>query len=196
MNGTSSWCRAANSRLISDSMPTALEMRRSGAESIAYSSSVVAQWQRELPGLNVSGLAVFGRLHRSYLLYAARLTEIFDRYGINTASFDVLAALRRSGPPYRATAGRLARTGLITTGGVTQRLDRLESAGLITRERDPGDRRVVYAQLTADGLEVSGRAATAVFASQQQMLAGLTETERAELAVLLGAVERSMRAQR
>jgi DNA-binding MarR family transcriptional regulator len=177
-------------------MPTALEMRRSGAESIAYSSSVVAQWQRELPGLNVSGLAVFGRLHRSYLLYAARLTEIFDRYGINTASFDVLAALRRSGPPYRATAGRLARTGLITTGGVTQRLDRLESAGLITRERDPGDRRVVYAQLTADGLEVSGRAATAVFASQQQMLAGLTETERAELAVLLGAVERSMRAQR
>ena len=157
---------------------------------------IIAQWQRELPGLDVSALAVFGRLHRSYLLYAARLTEIFDRYGINTASFDVLAALRRSGPPYRATAGRLARTGLITTGGVTQRLDRLERAGLITRDRDAGDRRVVHAQLTADGLEVVGQAAAAVFASQQQMLAGLTETERAELAVLLGAVERSLRAQR
>jgi DNA-binding MarR family transcriptional regulator len=79
---------------------------------------------------------------------------------------------------------------------VTQRLDRLESAGLITRDRDAGDRRVVHAQLTADGLEVVGQAAAAVFASQQQMLAGLTETERAELAVLLGAVERSLRAQR
>lgn len=156
----------------------------------------MTQWQRELPGLDVSALAVFGRLHRSYLLYAARLTEVFDGYGINMASFDVLAALRRCGPPYRQTAGRLANAGLITTGGVSLRLDRLESAGLITRERDAGDRRLVYAQLTAAGLEVAGRVATAVLASQQQMLAGLTETERAELAVLLGAVERSLRAQR
>jgi DNA-binding MarR family transcriptional regulator len=156
---------------------------------------IMAQWQRELPGVDPSGLAVFGRLHRSYLLYAARLGEVFDRYGINMASFDVLAALRRGGPPYRQTAGRLATTGLITTGGVTLRLDRLESAGLVTRERDASDRRVVYAQLTAAGLDVAGEVATAVLASQQHMLAGVTETERAQLAVLLTAVERSLRAQ-
>jgi DNA-binding MarR family transcriptional regulator len=157
---------------------------------------IMAQWQQELPGVDPSGLAVFGRLHRSYLLYAARLNEVFDRYGINMASFDVLAALRRGGPPYRQTAGRLATTGLITTGGVSLRLDRLESAGLVTRERDADDRRVVYAQLTAAGLEVAGEVATAVLASQQQMLAGVSEIERAQLAVLLSAVERSLRAQR
>lgn len=157
---------------------------------------IMAQWRREVPGLDVSALAVFGRLHRSYLLYAARVTDVFGHHGINMASFDVLAALRRGGPPYRQTAGRLASTGLITTGGLTLRLDRLERAGLITRERDARDRRVVYAQLTAAGLDVLGRAAAELFASEQEMLAGLTETERAELAILLRALERYMRAKR
>lgn len=85
--------------------------------------------------------------------------------------------------------------GIRTTGGVSLRLDRLESAGLITRERDKADRRVVYAQLTASGMEVAGQVAAAVVDCEQRMLGGLTETERAELAILLGAVERSLRRQ-
>ena len=153
---------------------------------------IVAQWEREIPGLDVSGLAVFGRLHRNYVRYAALLGEVFERHGINMAAFDVLAALRRSGPPYRRTAGDLATTGLVTTGGLTQRLDRLEQAGLITRERDSADRRVVYAQLTATGLELTDRVAKDHFDNELRMLAGLSQGERGQLAELLSKLERSL----
>lgn len=153
---------------------------------------IVSQWEHEIPDLDVSALAVFGRLHRGYVRYAAALGEVFGRYGINMASFDVLAALRRSGPPYRRTAGDLAGIGLITTGGLTLRLDRLEQAGLITRERDTADRRVVYAQLTAAGLELTGQVAREHFANELRMLAGLSKSERTQLADLLAKLERSL----
>ena len=153
---------------------------------------IVSQWEHEIPDLDVSALAVFGRLHRGYVRYAAALGEVFGRYGINMASFDVLAALRRSGPPYRRTAGDLAGIGLITTGGLTLRLDRLEQAGLITRERDTADRRVVYAQLTEAGLELTGQVAREHFANELRMLAGLSKSERTQLADLLAKLERSL----
>lgn len=153
---------------------------------------MIGQWERELPGLDVSPLAVFGRLHRGYLRYAAQLGEVFDKHGINMASFDVLAALRRSGPPYRRTAGDLAVTGLITTGGLTLRLDRLEQAGLIIRERDTADRRVVYAQLTDAGLELTDRVAKEHFANEARMLSGLTPADRRQLSALLAKLERSL----
>lgn len=153
---------------------------------------IVSQWEHEIPDMDVSALAVFGRLHRSYARYAAQLGEVFGKYGINMASFDVLAALRRSGPPYRRTAGDLAGIGLITTGGLTLRLDRLEQAGLITRERDSADRRVVYAQLTEAGLELTGQVAREHFANELRMLARLSKSERTQLADLLAKLERSL----
>lgn len=153
---------------------------------------IIAQWQRQRPDIDVAALAVFGRLHRAYLHYAAQIGETFDKYGINAAAFDVLAALRRAGAPYRRTAGDLANTGLISTGGLTLRLDRLESAGLITRERDTADRRVVYAQLTDDGLDVINRLAKEHFAKELQMLAGFSEPERRQLARLLRKLDRSL----
>ena len=153
---------------------------------------IIAQWEREMPDLDVSALAVFGRLHRSYARYADLLGEIFDKHGINMASFDVLAALRRSGPPYRRTAGELAGIGLITTGGLTLRLDRLEQAGLVIRERDAADRRVVYAQLTEAGLELTNRVAREHFANELDMLSGLSKSERAQVADLLAKLERSL----
>lgn len=153
---------------------------------------IISQWEREIPGMDVSALAVFGRLHRSYLRYASQLAGVFDSHGINMASFDVLAALRRSGPPYRRTAGELAGIGLVTTGGLTLRLDRLEEAGLITRERDTADRRVVHAQLTQAGLELTDQVAQEHFANELDMLAGLSKPERAQLADLLAKLERSL----
>jgi DNA-binding MarR family transcriptional regulator len=156
--------------------------------------AMIAQWQRELPDLDVSPFAVFGRLHRSFLRYAALIGEVFEQHGINMASFDVLAALRRSGPPYRRTAGDLAYTGLVTTGGLTLRLDRLEKAGLITRERDTDDRRVVYAQITAVGLELTDRVAKEHFANEERMLSGLNQTERRHLAALLAKLDTSLQA--
>lgn len=77
---------------------------------------IVDQWAHQWPELDVSPLKVLGRLHRSYLRYQASLAVVFEEHGINMASFDVLAALRRSGPPYRMTSGQLAESALVTTG--------------------------------------------------------------------------------
>jgi len=153
---------------------------------------IASQWRRERPDIDVSALAVFGRLHRTYLRYAALIGEVFDSHEINMASFDVLAALRRSGPPFRRTAGDLASTGLVTTGGLTLRLDRLEAAGLITRERDTADRRVVYAQLTEAGLALIDQVAVEHFDNEMRMLAGLSDTERRQLAALLGRLDHAL----
>lgn len=155
---------------------------------------IVVQWAEQWPDLDVSALHIFGRMHRSYLRYQSSLAAVFDRHGINVASFDVLAALRRSGPPYQMTSGQLAEMSLVTTGGVTLRVDRLEQAGLVERERDQNDRRVVYARLTAKGKEVFDAAATEHFANENRMLAELSATERTELADLFRKLERSIAA--
>ncbi|MFC8263573.1 MarR family winged helix-turn-helix transcriptional regulator [Streptomyces sp. NPDC057291] len=153
---------------------------------------ILEQWKRELPSLDASPMEVLGRLHRSFLRYQGLLSDLFDCFDLNMAAFDVLAALRRSGPPYRRTAGELADISLVTTGGITLRLDRLEKAGLVTRERDPGDRRVVYARLTDRGIEIAGVVAVAHFANEERMLAELTGAERTQLGRLLGKLERSL----
>lgn len=153
---------------------------------------ILEQWGRELPTLDASPMEVLGRLHRSFLRYQGLVAELFDRYELNMAAFDVLAALRRSGAPYRRTAGELAQIALVTTGGITLRLDRLEAAGLVARQRDSDDRRVVYAQLTDKGLEVINTVAEAHFTNEDRMLAGLTAAERRQLGWLLSKLERSL----
>ena len=150
------------------------------------------QWAETWPDLDVSALQVFGRLHRSYVRYAARLNEVFLRHDINLASFDVLTALRRSGAPYKMTSRALAESSLVSTGGVTLRVDRLESAGLVVRERDDADRRVVYVRLTDAGLDKIHAVAKEHFANESDMLVGLSTVERAELGGLLSRLETSI----
>ncbi|WP_051461452.1 MarR family winged helix-turn-helix transcriptional regulator [Tomitella biformata] len=156
---------------------------------------IVDQWAAQRPDIDVSPLQVFGRLHRVYLRYHSALNVLFDAHNINMASFDVLAALRRSGAPYRMTAGQLASTSLVTTGGITLRVDRLEKAGLVIRERDAEDRRIVYTQLTPEGLKVIDAVAGAHFTNESKLLAGLNQGESAELARLLSLLERSIDAE-
>ncbi|MDZ7911974.1 MAG: MarR family transcriptional regulator [Rhodococcus sp. (in: high G+C Gram-positive bacteria)] len=153
---------------------------------------IVHQWERQWPDLDVSALHIFGRMHRSYLRYQSSLSAVFEKHGINVASFDVLAALRRAGPPYQMTSGQLAEMSLVTTGGVTLRVDRLEQAGLVERERDATDRRVVYARLTAKGKEVFDAAAEEHFENENRMLAGLNAPERKQLADLFRKLEHSI----
>lgn len=153
---------------------------------------ILDQWARQLPDLDASPLAVLGRLHRNYLRYQAQLGELFEEYGINMAAFDVLAALRRSGPPFQQTIGDLAGVTMVTSGGITQRVDRLEAMGLVERVRDATDRRVVYVTLTDKGIETVDRAAYAHFSNEKRMLSGLTETEQRQLARLLKQLERSL----
>jgi DNA-binding MarR family transcriptional regulator len=153
---------------------------------------IVDQWQAERPDLDASPIAVFGRVHRVYLRYQAEISKVFSGYDLNSASFDVLAALRRSGAPYRKMGSDLANDSLLSSAGVTFRLDRLEGAGLIERQRDTDDRRVVYSQLTETGLEVIEAAIADHLANESRLLAGLTVEERADLARLLAKLEASI----
>ncbi len=170
---------------------TRADGRQDGAASGAV-DEIVAQWRRERPDLDPSPIALFGRVHRIYLRYQAVIAKGFAAYGLNSASFDVLAALRRAGAPHRRTSTELANESLLSSAGVTFRLDRLEEAGLIERQRDTEDRRVVYSQLTAKGLDVIDRAMAIHLTNEHRLLTGLTEAERTQLARLLGKLEDSI----
>ncbi|MFC7307212.1 MarR family winged helix-turn-helix transcriptional regulator [Streptomyces monticola] len=155
---------------------------------------IIEDWRRERPELDTDPLRVLGRLHRSFTRYQALMAVPIDQYGLSLAGFDVLTALRRAGAPYRLTAGELAASGLISSAGVTLRIDRLEKDGLIVRERDAKDRRVVYSRLTDEGLRVIDELFTEHLENERRMLAGLSERDCTQLARLLAKLERSLAA--
>lgn len=155
-------------------------------------AKVIEDWARERPELDTSPLEVLARLHRSFLRYSTGLTESVERHGLSVAGFDVLTALRRSGEPYRLTAGQLADSGLVSSAGVTLRIDRLEKDGLIVRERDTQDRRVVYSRLTEKGLTTVDTAFAEHLDNENRMLGGLSPSERRQLARLLRKLETSI----
>lgn len=155
-------------------------------------AQIVADWARERPELDTAPLEVLARLHRSFLRYNTKLNASIERHGLSVAGFDVLTALRRSGAPFRLTAGQLADSGLVSSAGVTLRMDRLEKDGLIVRERDAEDRRVVYSRLTDTGLAKVDEVFAEHLDNEGRMLAGLSPSERRQLARLLGKLERSI----
>lgn len=153
----------------------------------------MAKWIAQRPDIDPTPpLRVIGRLERVFRLVDNSLVRIFKAHGLNNSSFDVLATLRRSGDPFRMTSSELARSTLITNSAVTQRLDKLEAAGLVTREGDPSDRRVVYAQLTPDGLTLIDEVTPSHFENEAHILSGLTGEERHSLAELLDKLEKSI----
>ena len=146
---------------------------------------ILEQWQRERPDLDCSPMGIVGRitqLQREVFL-AQRVT--FARHGLDAPSFDVLAALRRAGPPYQLTPTALMRTALVTSGAITQRLDRLEERGLITRERSDADGRAVVVTLTADGKAALDAALPDHLQTERELLDGLSAADRHQLAALL-----------
>jgi DNA-binding MarR family transcriptional regulator len=155
---------------------------------------ILGQWRRMRPDLDPSPIEVLGRLHRAYLRYQTLSGRLFESYGLNAAAFDVLVTLRRSGEPYRMSASDLAGVSMLTSAGVTLRLDRLEKSGHIVRERSTEDRRVVYCRLTERGLSVIDQILSEHLANEERMLAGMTRTERDKLATLLRKLERSLEA--
>ncbi|MFD3946583.1 MarR family winged helix-turn-helix transcriptional regulator [Streptomyces sp. NPDC058579] len=155
-------------------------------------AKVIEDWARERPDLDTSPLEVLARLHRSFLRYSTRLTTSIERHGLSVAGFDVLTALRRAGEPYRLTAGQLADSGLVSSAGVTLRIDRLEKDGLIVRERDADDRRIVYSRLTDKGLATVDSVFAEHLDNERRMLAGLSPAECRQIARLLGKLETSI----
>jgi DNA-binding MarR family transcriptional regulator len=146
---------------------------------------ILAQWARERPDLDCSPMGIIGRitqLQREVFL-AQRTT--FARYGLDAPSFDVLAALRRAGQPYQLTPTALMRTALVTSGAITQRLDRLEERGLITRERSEADGRAVVVTLTPAGRDALDAALPDHLQTERELLDGLSEHDRDQLADLL-----------
>jgi DNA-binding MarR family transcriptional regulator len=146
---------------------------------------IVDQWSRERPDVSADPIGVFGRITRLNIAQRTLLRAVHERHGLTLAAFDVLANLRRSGEPHRKTAGELAESSLLTSGGITFRLDKMEADGLIRRTRSTGDRRVVYAELTELGLTKIDEVFADHLATEHRMLELLDADEKAQLAALL-----------
>jgi DNA-binding MarR family transcriptional regulator len=149
---------------------------------------IVADWRRERPDLAVEPLEVFSRLTRlARHLDRARRTA-FSAHQLDSWEFDVLSALRRSGEPYELSPGALVTATLVTSGTMTNRIDRLESRGLVERHRSHGDRRGVVVRLTTAGRTRVDAALTDLLAHEAAMLDTLDPALRPELAGLLRAL--------
>ena len=146
-----------------------------------------AAWERERPDLDVSPQGVITRLHRVANHLTDRLVEVYRRHGLGEGDFDVLATLRRSGVPYERSAGDLAEHTLVTTGGMTKRIDRLQRAGLVERRRDANDGRGRVVALTARGLEVIDSAFTEHIANEHRLLAMIGPERADQLEAILRA---------
>jgi DNA-binding MarR family transcriptional regulator len=148
--------------------------------------AIIAQWRDERPDLDdLLPMEVFGRVYRVAAVIGDRMEQAYQRLGIGRGEFDVLATLRRSGEPFNLSPKQLSDTLMLTTGGMTGRLDKLNRAGLITRTPDPGDRRSLRAQLTLAGRKLIDEAVTAGLAVQREALARLAPADARRLADLL-----------
>ena len=146
---------------------------------------IVEQWRRERPDLDSSPIGVVGRISRLARELEQRLEPVYREHGLEPGWHDVLATLRRTGPPYRLRPSEFTGALMLTSSGTTKRLDRLEQAGLITRAPDPADRRGTLITLTPKGLELIDNVTEAHLDNERQLLASLSDTEQSRLADLL-----------
>jgi DNA-binding MarR family transcriptional regulator len=146
---------------------------------------LVAAWRAQRPDLDVEPLQVLSRISRlaRYLDIARRAA--FADHGLESWEFDVLSALRRQGPPFQLTPGALLRATLVTSGTMTNRIDRLAAADLVRREPDPTDKRGVLVTLTDRGLARVDAALADLLGRERALLAGLDSGERRHLADLM-----------
>ncbi|KVC16842.1 MarR family winged helix-turn-helix transcriptional regulator [Burkholderia pseudomultivorans] len=149
-------------------------------------AQAVAQWRAERPDLDASSMLVMGRLQEAALVIARdRLNPLFARYGMQPGEFDVLATLRRSGAPFALTPTALYDALMMSSGGMTARIDRLQKAGWVERRPNPADGRGTLVALTETGRALIDEAVVAHVDNQRAMLAALSTAEQAQLARLL-----------
>ncbi|MFC8402525.1 MarR family winged helix-turn-helix transcriptional regulator [Streptomyces griseoincarnatus] len=147
--------------------------------------AIIEQWARVRPDLDTAGMEVFGRVYRLARAMGDRHERVYAPFGISRGEFDVLATLRRAGEPYTLSPRQLSATLMLTTGGMTGRLDKLERAGLLRRSPDPQDRRGLQVTLTEEGLRLIDEAVVAGVTEQSRALAALGPERSALLADLL-----------
>lgn len=146
---------------------------------------ILAQWQAERPDLQLRPMGLLGRIKRLGSHLGQGMERVFTAHELNAASFDVLATLRRAGAPYSLTPSQLMDWTMVTSGTMTNRLDRLESKGLIRRVRSDRDARSVTVQLTDEGFDLIDTCVTEHVANQHRLAGALSEAEQVELDRLL-----------
>jgi DNA-binding MarR family transcriptional regulator len=147
--------------------------------------AIVGQWRRERPDLDLAPLGLMGRLLRTAHLADAALADGLSAYALQPGWFDLMAALRRAGAPYELNPTQLARATMISSGGMTKRLDRLVDVGLVKRRPDPDDRRGTLVRLTPRGVATIDDALGTHVSSEDRVLRSLRPAERRTLDGLL-----------
>ena len=153
-----------------------------GADHVGW---VHAQWKREMPEIGLEGSRILGRARRITLVSRETIEAVFARHRLDAGEFDVLATLRRSGEPFALRPTELYRAMMISSGGLTDRLNRLEAKGLVRRRESDEDKRSLMVELTAKGRSTIEAAFREDMAAENELVAGLTAPERNELARLL-----------
>jgi DNA-binding MarR family transcriptional regulator len=142
-------------------------------------------WESERPGTPAGSIGVITRIWRIGKLLSDDRRRTLARLGVDAATLDLLSTLRRSGTPYRLTAGALAELTLVSAGAISQRVARAERAGLVVRERAAQDGRVTYVRLTAEGHALTERTVDGLLTHEDALLSALTSDQRGQLADLL-----------
>lgn len=150
-------------------------------------AGLLGQWRRERPDLDTSPTGVVGRIHRLGDLLRPMLIDVYRAHGLGEGEFDVLATLRRQGPPYALQPSELAQHTMVTSGGMTKRLDRLETAGLVTRTTAGHDGRRRLVELTELGRQRIDGAYEAHIANEAAMVEQIPDADRRALERILGA---------
>jgi DNA-binding MarR family transcriptional regulator len=147
--------------------------------------TIIAQWKRERQELDTQPMALIGRLKRVSQYLTVGMGKTFKQFGLNNASFDVLATLRRSGEPFALSPSELMKTMMITSGTMTNRLDQLEKVQLVERIKNPKDGRGFLIQLTPKGMVLINKVVTSHVETQKSLVSALSEDERQQLNNLL-----------
>jgi DNA-binding MarR family transcriptional regulator len=146
---------------------------------------ILQQWQHERPELDPLAMSIFGRLWRLNAIASKAVEQVHLEFGLSQPEFDVLATLRRSGEPYMLSPTALYTSLMLSSGAMTNRLDKLEARGLIYREPSPEDRRSMLVALTTAGLARINETMTAHVANEQRLLCSLNSIQQQALADLL-----------
>ena len=155
--------------------------------------ALVEAWRRERDDLDLAPVEVFSRISRLARLLDLARRDAFTAQAIEPWEFDVLAALRRAGAPYQLSPGQLLRETMVTSGTMTNRIDRLSERGLVERQADPHDRRGVLVCLTSAGKDAVDGAFETLLASERDLLGELSGSERKSLAELLKRLMQPLR---
>jgi len=157
-----------------------------------HAATVVEQWRTQRPELDASPLLVIGRIHRIAAALTPELVAVYAQHGLGEGDFDVLATLRRQGPPFALTPGQIGERTMVTSGAVTKRVDRLEARGLVERRPSQGDGRSRTVALTPAGRALIDDAVVDHLANEARLLSGLDPVDRRALADLLGRLATSL----